>query len=131
MLHVSTYALTPDARGQETTWRVTNVPSTDEVFILIDGQPFERFQVESPGTIRIDTDIGEHRYQIYTGYRGGSASGRQAMREDRAPADGRHEGRAAAYGAALAASGSRADGDAPSGTSQLVTGPIPTCGGCC
>ena len=35
-----------DRRGRDTTWRVTNLPSTDDVFILCDGEPFRRFSVD-------------------------------------------------------------------------------------
>jgi hypothetical protein len=126
VLHVSTYAITPDVRGQDTTWRVTNVPNTGEVFILIDGQPFDRFEVESSGTIRLDTDISEHRYQIFTGYRGSGTRTGQA--QDRAPARGGAAATTVASAAALSASS--ATGAGTSGTSEIVSGPIPTCG-CC
>ena len=125
MLHVATYALGPDRRGQETAWRVSNVPSTGEVTVLIDGQPFDRFEVESPGTIRLDTDIGEHRYQISTGWRGGG--GAPPRREAAAP--GRPTGARAGPGGAstaTAATGALAT-DASGGAAPP---PPPTCA-CC
>ena len=79
-LYVGTYAATPDRQGQDTSWRVTNLPDSGEVFVICDGQPFDRFQAEGPATIRIDSDIGDHRYQIFTGYRGEGASTREARR---------------------------------------------------
>ena len=36
--------------------------------------------------IRLDTEIGEHRYQIFTGYRGEADATRQALREQRTAA---------------------------------------------
>ena len=114
--------MTPDVRGQDTAWRVTNVPNTGEVFILIDGQPFDRFEVEGAGTIRLDTDIGEHRYQIFTDYRGQGSSAGQAQRE--APARDDAAAMAVASGASTTSAG-------PSGTSEILPGPIPTCGGGC
>ena len=39
-LHVGTYPMTPDRRGVETSWRVTNLPNATDVVILVDGQPF-------------------------------------------------------------------------------------------
>ena len=56
-LHVGTYAAAPDRRGLDTSWRVTNLPSTDDVFILCDGEPFRRFSVDGPNAIRLDTTI--------------------------------------------------------------------------
>ena len=126
VLHVSTYAMTPDVRGQDTAWRVTNVPNTGEVFILIDGQPFDRFEVEGAGTIRLDTDIGEHRYQIFTDYRGQGSSAGQAQRETPA-----RDGAAAGATAMAVASEASTTSHSPSGTSEILPGPIPTCGGGC
>ncbi len=80
-LYVGTYAATPDRQGRDTSWRVTNLPDSGEVFVICDGQPFDRFQAGGPATIRIDSDIGDHRYQIFTGYRGQGASTREARRE--------------------------------------------------
>ncbi len=126
VLHVSTYAITPDVRGRDTAWRVTNIPNTGEVFILIDGQPFDRFEVEGPGTIRLDTEIGEHRYQIFTDYRGSGTRGGQAQRE--APARDGATATTVASGALATGAGTSAG---TSGTSEILPGPIPTCGGGC
>lgn len=70
VLHVATYAAAPDRRGAETSWRVTNLPSTANVTVRLDGQPFTRFEVLAPGTIRIDSTIDAHQLEISTGYRG-------------------------------------------------------------
>ena len=69
-LFVGTYAASPDRQGVSTSWRVTNLPNAADVFILCDGEPFDRFEVTGPNTIRLDATIDHHRYQIFTGYRG-------------------------------------------------------------
>lgn len=38
VLHVSTYAFAPDRRGQETSFRVTNLPTAGDVSMSIDGR---------------------------------------------------------------------------------------------
>ena len=80
-LYVGTYSSTPDRRGSETSWRVTNLPNPDAVFVICDGQPFERFEVEGSGTIRIDTDIDSHQFHIFTDYRGRAAPTRDVPGE--------------------------------------------------
>ena len=80
-LHVGTYAAAPDRRGLDTSWRITNLPSTDDVFILCDGEPFRRFSVAGPNAIRLDTTIDLHHYQIFTGYRGPRARADEARRK--------------------------------------------------
>lgn len=69
-LHVATYPVTPDRAGMPTNWTVTNLPDPDQVVILCDGQPFDRFETTGANSIRLDTDTDPHRYQIFTGYRG-------------------------------------------------------------
>ena len=78
-LHVGTYAAAPDRRGRATRWRVTNLPVTDDVVILCDGEPFRRYAVDGANSIRLDSEIDLRHYQIFTGYRG---SNTQAARED-------------------------------------------------
>jgi hypothetical protein len=70
VLTVSTYAAAPDRRGSETSWRVTNLPSTTNLTVRLNGQAFTRFEVTAPGTIRIDSSIDAHQFEILTGYRG-------------------------------------------------------------
>ena len=126
-LHVGTYAAVPDRRGLETSWRVTNLPATDEVFVLCDGAPFTRFAVEGEGTIRIDGTIDLRHYQIYTGYRGPGARGAAAARQ---PAGG---GRAAAAGRGAAAgplAASRRPANVAQATTSLAAVDAPGCA-CC
>jgi hypothetical protein len=121
---VATYAVTPDRRGADTTWRVTDIPSTGGVTVRVDGQPFDRFEVEGPGTIRLDAEIGEHRYEIFTGYRGPGSAGAQARRE----ASGRTDA-SAVLAASRASTGSIAAGVRPA-DGGVVVPPPPTCA-CC
>jgi hypothetical protein len=68
-LWVETYAAAP-ARGARTTWRVTQLPDAASASVQCDGSEFPAWRVVEPGTIELDTDIGEHRFRIATGYRG-------------------------------------------------------------
>jgi hypothetical protein len=133
-LNVGTYAAAPDRRGMETSWRVTNLPNPDDVYILCDGQPFSRFAVDGPGSIRIDGDIAQRHYQIFTGYRGESAEQADARRRLQRQAGAS----ASAAGAALAARGSAGEGGADGrgdarvqeASTSLASGDGPTCA-CC
>ena len=69
-LHVVTYAAAPDKRGSETRWRVTNLPSTANLTVRLNGQPFNRFSAVGPRTIEITSTIDAHQFEIVTGYRG-------------------------------------------------------------
>ena len=106
-LHVGTYAAAPDRRGLNTSWRVTNLPSTDEVFILCDGEPFGRFSVDGPNAIRLDATIDLRHYQIFTGYRGPGERPAEARRE--------RPGRSAAATGAGLAGGRPPLGEPPAG----------------
>jgi hypothetical protein len=61
----------PERRGRETTWRVTGLPNAASVRVLSDGEPFTRFDVVGPGSIRLNTTIDNRYYQIFTNYHGG------------------------------------------------------------
>lgn len=70
VLHVTTYAATPERRGTATTWRVTNVPDAKLVRMTCDGQPFQRFHMEGRDRIRVEATIDTHHYRVFTGYHG-------------------------------------------------------------
>jgi hypothetical protein len=97
-LHVGTYAASADRRGASTSFKVTNLPDAGAVRITVDGQPFTRFEVTGPSSIRIDTAIENHLYRIVTGYRGAG------MRADQQPAQHLQQrlGSAAGGGSVLA-----------------------------
>lgn len=69
-LTIGTYAAAPDKRGQPTVFNVTHLPDAANVRITVDGQPFTRFTVTAPTSIRIDTTIDLRQFRIETGYRG-------------------------------------------------------------
>jgi len=84
-LNVGTYAAAPDKRGAGTSFRVTNLPNASAVRITVDGQPFTRFEVTGPNSIRVDTTIDLRQFRIQTGYRGkDQPDERPALRDQRA-----------------------------------------------
>ena len=135
-LHVGTYAASPDRRGLDTSWRISNLPSADDVYILCDGEPFRRFSVVDPNTIRLDATIDLRHYQVFTGYRGPGAQADATQQRDgtgpRAAARaGRTAGPAAAAGLGVAAdrsSGAPRGRDTADATSSFSkTGPACPC----
>ena len=70
VLHISTYAADRNASGQQTSWQITNLPNAPEVTVIRDGTTMNNIQVVNSNTIRVPTDIGEHKYEIVTGYHG-------------------------------------------------------------
>jgi len=125
-LHVGTYAAAPERRGDDTSWRVTNLPDPGDVFILCDGAPFSRFAADGPNAIRIDGDVGLHRYQIFTGYRGPDARQAEARRQERR----RRATAAAGIAASAAAPADRPPRDTRQATASFSQGDGPTCA-CC
>lgn len=88
-LNVGTYAAAPDKRGASTSFKVTNLPNASAVRITVDGQPFTRFEVTGPNSIRVDTTIDLRQFRIQTGYRGAEQRVEEQPREQpdrRAPA---------------------------------------------
>jgi len=70
VLHIGTYVGERDAAGQSTSWQITNLPNAGEVVVICDGTAIADVQVLNANTIRVQSDIGQHQYQIYTGYFG-------------------------------------------------------------
>jgi hypothetical protein len=69
-LNVGTYAAAPDKRGAATSFRVTGLPAASAVRITVGDQPFTRFEVTGPNSIRIDSTIDSRQFRIETGFRG-------------------------------------------------------------
>ena len=67
VLHVRTYAATPSRRGTATSWRVRGLPGADEVVVLCDGQPFDRFDAAADGTIVLHSTVDDLSFQIHGG----------------------------------------------------------------
>ena len=130
-LHVGTYAASPDRRGLDTTWRVTNLPDPDDVFILCDGEPFRRYRVDGPDSIRLDAAVDLRHYQIFTGWRGPGTRAEAAGRRERAVRGGTAgtgaEGSGPGGAAERAAAGLRGRGTADASSSFSETGPSCPC----
>ena len=69
ILFVNTYAADRNRHGEETSWRITNLPNTSEAFVLQDGAELP-VEVTGPNSVLVRTTIDSHSYQIYTGYHG-------------------------------------------------------------
>ena len=69
ILFVGTYAADRSRSGVETSWHITNLPNAGEAFVLQDGAQLP-VEVTGPNSIWVRTTVDQHRYQIYTGYRG-------------------------------------------------------------
>ncbi len=70
VLNIGTYAGDRSRTGQPTSWQITNLPNAAEAVVICDGATITNVQVVNGNTIRVPTDIGQHQYQIYTGYFG-------------------------------------------------------------
>ncbi len=70
VLNIGTYAADRGIDGQPTSWQITNLPNASEAVVICDGATVSDVQVLTANTIRVPTDIGQHQYQIYTGYFG-------------------------------------------------------------
>ena len=71
-LWVETYVATTTAEGRNTSWRVTQLPNSDDVTIECDGSTFTSWRVPAPGTIEVNADVADHLFRISTGYHGGN-----------------------------------------------------------
>lgn len=70
VLNIGTYAADKSAAGRATSWQITNIPNAAEAVVICDGVTVSDVQIVNENTIRVPTDIGQHQYQIYTGYFG-------------------------------------------------------------
>ena len=69
-LNIGTYVGDRNLAGQQTSWRITNLPNANEAVVICDGATISDVEIVDGNTIRVPTDIGQHQYQIYTGYFG-------------------------------------------------------------
>ena len=74
LLVLESYAATASERGNATRFRVERLPSSAAVVVRRDGADFGAWRAIGPEAIEIETEIGEHRYEILTGYRGSEAA---------------------------------------------------------
>jgi hypothetical protein len=70
ILHVGTYVADRSRNGQSTEWRITNLPNASDAVVIRNGTRMTNVQVVDQNTIRVPTEIGDHRYEIFTGYYG-------------------------------------------------------------
>jgi hypothetical protein len=64
VLHVSTYTGATSESGAATTLRIDNVADPDQVAVRCDGEEHTRWRILDAHLIEIETDIGEHRFQV-------------------------------------------------------------------
>ena len=70
VLNIGTYVADRNTAGQPTSWQITKLPDAAKAIVICDGTTITNVQVVNANTIRVPTDIGQHQYQIYTGYFG-------------------------------------------------------------
>ena len=63
-LHVSTYAATAARRGEETSWKVTQLSDPQAVQVFCDDEKFSDWRVIDDHTIAIQSSIASHDFRI-------------------------------------------------------------------
>jgi hypothetical protein len=80
VLELESYAATTSARGEATRFRVRNLSEAARVRVTRDGSDYAAWRALGPDAIEVETRIGAHRYEIWTGHRGGAAARAHAGR---------------------------------------------------
>lgn len=75
-LSLDTYAATRSERGEPTRFRVTQLPDSGAVSVVRDGSGHDTWRALGPDSIEIETDLGDHHFEIHTGYRPGAVAER-------------------------------------------------------
>jgi hypothetical protein len=70
LLCLESFAATSSARGEATRFCVTNLPDAQSVQVRRDDQIYQAWRVIDAKSIEIETVVGDHRFEIVTGYRG-------------------------------------------------------------
>lgn len=70
ILHIGTYAADRSAAGRATSWVISNLPDAAAAVVQMDGERMPNVQVLDGNSIRVQTEIGDHQYEIHTGYFG-------------------------------------------------------------
>lgn len=73
-LHLQSYVATTSARGRATRFKVENLPDASAVKVLRDDASYGEWRAIGANAIEITGDVGDHTYEIHTGYRGAVAS---------------------------------------------------------
>ena len=70
ILHIGTYTGDRNAAGRATSWHITNLPDATQAVVIEDGQTLNDVEIVDASAIRVNTVIGQHQYQVLTGYHG-------------------------------------------------------------
>ena len=70
VLQLESFAATSSARGDATRFSVRNLPDARGVQVRRDDQIYQSWRATDSNSIEIETLVGEHRFEIVTGYRG-------------------------------------------------------------
>ena len=75
VLKLESFAATSSARGDATCFCVRNLPDARSVQIRRDDEIYKSWRAIDSSSIEIETDIGDHRFEIVTGYHGAQPAG--------------------------------------------------------
>ena len=74
VLELESYAATSSARGDAIRFSVRNLPEPAAVRVRRDGIEHAGWRVSGPDSIEIESRVGTHSFEIFTGYRGSGTS---------------------------------------------------------
>ncbi|NRA02048.1 MAG: hypothetical protein HRU00_05535, partial [Myxococcales bacterium] len=77
-LEFETYAATRSAAGSATRFRVSQLPEPGRVSVLRDGAPYQDWRTLEGDAIEIQSQVGTHRFEVYTGYERGLLAARRS-----------------------------------------------------
>ena len=89
VLHVATYAGDRDKAGAPTRFRATGIPDSELVAVRCGGEEFQNWKIVDATTIEIDTDIGDHVFQVVVGPPQRNARTGSALATSKRPATSR------------------------------------------
>jgi hypothetical protein len=70
VLQLESFTATSSARGDPTRFSVSNLPDARGVQVRRDDQIYQSWRASDSNSIEIETVVGDHRFEIVTGYRG-------------------------------------------------------------
>jgi hypothetical protein len=86
VLELESYAATSSANGDATRFTVRKLPDPNSVRVRRDDRDHGAWRVTGPDAIEVDTTVGDHAFEIVTGYRGTDAARAGEGRVSGAPA---------------------------------------------
>lgn len=69
-LHISTYCGESQRAGETTSFKISHLPDSATVKVRRDGAAFENWRALDGSTIKIETDINQHDFEVLTGQTG-------------------------------------------------------------